>query len=264
MSVKKIIVCSQKGGSSKSSSVGCIASVLEERGYNCLLCDLDGQGNLSDTFGIDPTDDENSERSIVQLFENDNVKAKDIIQQVREKIYLIPSNLNLTGTEFALSKKPYGIDSILKKKLSEVENDFDFILYDAPPNLGIFTINGIASAEYVLIPMEPGRYGLTGMKQLISCVDDIKQSINPNIKILGIFLSRFKSNTKMARDMYEYLTNEIKLKIFETKIRECTDIAKAQTQFETVIEMDKTKKNKSKGTIDYNALVDEILAELKV
>lgn len=228
---KIISIAIQKGGCGKTSTTLCLASSLEEMGYKVLMVDLDPQGNLSYGLGVDDT-----ELTIYNLLReeaegNRQSNIQDVI--VRSESYavdVIPANIRLAGGEREFVN--IGREYLLKKILQEVRNEYDYILLDCPPSLGIFTVNAFTASDYIVIPTEPSYFALQGLEQLNNTIETVREYCNQNLKILGVLLTRFNKRTNLAKFAVEEIEDVVKdmgTTIFSTKIGESIVVKEAQS-----------------------------------
>src|SRR5438309_1168759 len=191
-----IALMNQKGGVGKTTTTVNLGAALAEMGKKVCLIDLDPQAHLTINYGVEPTED------IVSVY-NVLVEEKPFIEAahaVAENITLVPSHINLAAAEVELVSV-LGRESILKKRLEAAQPDFDFILLDCPPSLGLLTINALAVAGEVIIPMQPHFLALQGVGKLLETVALVSRRMNPNLKVSGIVLTMYDSQTKLSTEI---------------------------------------------------------------
>ena len=245
-----IVLTNQKGGVGKTTTSCALAMGLKAHGYNVLAIDMDPQGNLAFSLGgeIDDT------KTLYDLL-NGNAKVSDVVQNI-DGCDIIPSNILLSQAEITFKGK--GRDSLLKNALADVQDDYDFIVIDTPPALNILTLNGYVAADHLIIPMASEILSLVGLVQLRETVDAVKESVNPNLNVLGILLTRYNERTKLAKDvleMAEVIADQTGSKVFNSKIRTGVAAAEAPAHGLSVIDY-APKSNPGK---DYNQFVVEVL-----
>lgn len=206
---KVIALCNQKGGVGKTTTAINLATYLALSGKKTLLIDIDPQGNATSGLGINKHD---IKQSVYHLLIDDEDPKSILINTQINNLSLFPSNLNLTGAEVELVGT-LGREHRLKKALAGLLNDFDFILIDCPPSLGLLTINALSAANSVLIPIQCEYYALEGLSQLVSTINLVKENINPALTIEGVLLTMADYRTRLTNEV----VNEVK-KFFSEKV----------------------------------------------
>ena len=206
---KVIALCNQKGGVGKTTTAINLAAYLAISGKKILLIDIDPQGNATSGLGIDKHSVKLSTYDI--LIEDADPKTVLMSTQI-ENLSLFPSNLSLTGAEVELVGV-MGREHKLKKALASLSGDFDFILIDCPPSLGLLTINSLSAANSVIIPIQCEYYALEGLSQLVNTINLIKENINPDLEIEGVLLTMADYRTNLTNEVI----NEVK-KFFTSKV----------------------------------------------
>jgi len=220
---KVIALCNQKGGVGKTTTAINLATYLALSGKKILLIDIDPQGNATSGLGIDKHSVKKSIYDI--LIEDTDPKAVLINTQI-ENLSLFPSNLNLTGAEVELVGV-MGREHRLKKAVAGLLNDFDFILIDCPPSLGLLTINALSAANSVLIPIQCEYYALEGLGQLVNTVNLVKENINPILEIEGVLLTMADYRTKLTNEVISEVKKFFSGKVYETVIPRNIRLAEA-------------------------------------
>lgn len=246
--LQKIITLSNyKGGVGKSTSTASIGACLALKGYKVLLIDLDGQSNLTLYFVLNL---DSIETSIFDTLIN---RRPLPVINVKENLDLVPSSVEMASAEIAMSNL-IAREQLLGRALSAVKKNYDFILIDCPPSLGIVTTNAFLAADEILVPMTPELLPLKGMRMLDTFVSSLK-IIKPSLKLDGVFITRFnhrKLNKVVAgalKDKYADIT-------YQTYIRENIALAEAAGSGKSIFEYDPS----SNGAADYLALTEEILS----
>lgn len=249
-----IVFTNQKGGVGKTTTSGALIIGLVERGKRVLGIDLDSQGNLGFSLGIDIDVD----ITIYDVLKGD-AEIEDAIQDA-DGFDLIPSNILLSGIERDLPEENRQL--ILKNLLEPLENEYDYIIIDTPPALNILTLNAYTAANYLIIPMAAEILSLVGLIQLKETVDAIQDSVNPQLNVLGILLTKYNHRTNLAKDvsdMADSVAQQIGTKVFEAKIRPGVAVAEAPAHGESVLEYAPS----SKPALDYQEFIEEVLQRIK-
>lgn len=248
--MKTIAIINQKGGVGKSTTTLSIGAALGYKGRNILFIDLDAQGNLSHTVGATGT----GPGSIDVL--GGRAKAEAAIQRAQWDI--IASSPTLSGADTIINST--GKEYRLREALEPVLPRYDHILIDTPPALGILTVNALTACDACLIPAQADIYSLQGISQLYGTIETVKKYCNPELKVLGIVLTRYNGRAIIGRevaDMIGETAAQLNTKLFTTKIRECTAIKESQAVKQNIL----AYAPKSNASVDYNRLVDELLKE---
>lgn len=250
--MKKIVsIINQKGGVGKSTTAEALAAGLSLRGYKTLAVDLDAQGNLTYTFGAD-----NTGATVLEVLTGDATAAEAI--KHTQSCDVLPANKALAGADAYI--KETGKEYRLKEALENVADQYDYIIIDTPPALGILTVNALTACQSVIIPSQADIYSIQGIEQLSETMKPVKKYCNPGLEIEGILLTRYSARSVLSRevaDMLEELAANLGTKLFKTKIREAIAVKEAQISQQSLFEYSP----KAKPTEDYNALIDELIGE---
>lgn len=221
MAAKVYAVCNQKGGCAKTVTSVNLGIGLAREGKRVLLVDVDSQGSLTASLGYQQPDQiEITLATILNEIINDSlVQPRKGIITHEEGVDLLPANIELSGMEVTLVNT-MSRETILREYLKTVCNDYDVIILDCMPSLGMLTINALAAADEVLIPVQAQYLSIKGLEQLIRTVTNVKRKINPNLSIAGILVTMADMRTNYAREIVELLHNTYdgKLRIFESII----------------------------------------------
>lgn len=248
-----IAIMNQKGGCGKTTTAVNLSSSLAMMGKAVLIVDMDPQANSTTSFGIDKLKLENTVYSAISG--EINVK-KAIIPTDVDNLFILPSNISLSGVEIELSKQPkYHL--VLKELLSSIKDIFDYIFIDLPPSLGVITINGLVASDSVLIPIQAEYYALEGVADLVSTIDLVEQRLKSPSPIKGIVLTLYDSRTRLGREVYSELKKYFGNKeyIFKTVIPRNIKLAEAPSYGKPSILYDED----SIGTKSYLKLAKELL-----
>lgn len=226
-----------------------IGSGLTRLNKKVLLIDLDPQAHLTYSLGIMAHE---LKQSIYDLLK-DNAPVEAVLIEKNKRLKVIPSNLNLAGAEIEFINLP-GREYLLQEALKDLR-DFDYILIDAPPSLGLLTINALVYAQEIFIPLQTEFLALQGLSKLLETVEVVKKRLNKNLEITGIIATRFDQRKILNREVLEKIKNHFGNKVFKTVIRENITLAEAPSFGKDIFEY---KKN-SHGAQDYLNLCREIL-----
>ena len=246
---KIIAFANHKGGVSKTTSVANIGAILSQEGKKVLLIDLDAQANLTDYFLK-----ERPAETIYNSFLNETPLP---VVQIRERLFLVPSSINMLGLETQLADN---IDKaeLLQILLEPIREDYDYILIDCPPSLGIATMNALIAATDLYIPLTAEAIPLNGLKMLTDALDKVKKRKNPTLELSGIIITRWGARN-LNRLIEESLRKNFGDIVFKTRIRENISVAEAPSLNQDIV----TYAPASHGAEDYQALTEEILKRTK-
>lgn len=198
-----ISVINQKGGVAKTTTTFNLAHNLADEGYKVLQVDIDPQGSLTIANGIEPND---LDKSIYDVL-CENTEIKDVIHSINDNLSICVSNLDLSAAELNLVNQ-MARETLLKKAFKNIENDFDYIIIDCPPNLGLLTINALCACEEVIIPVATDYLSLRGLDLLINTVGKVKENLNEDIEILGIIATMYDSRTRHSNEILEIIEKD--------------------------------------------------------
>lgn len=244
-----VAILNQKGGVGKSTTVAALASGLSSKGYKVLSVDLDPQGNLSYHMGA-----QNSEQSVMDVLLGTSSVSKTIVKTGQGDI--IPASPALAGADAAISET--GKEYRLSEALEAISIDYDFIVLDTPPSLGILSINALTAASRVIIPAQADAFSLQGISQLAQTISAVRRYCNRSLVIDGILLTRHNSRSVLSRDMADLMRDaaaQLRTKIYKTVIRECVALREAQAVQQSIY----CYSPKCNGAIDYMAVVGEFV-----
>lgn len=248
---KIIAICNQKGGVGKTTTAINLSTALAISGKRVLLIDIDPQGNATSGLGIDK---HAIKSSVYDLLIQESDPSHIVINTPIANLSLIPSNLNLTGAEVELVGT-MGREYRLKKALSHIGHNFDFIIIDCPPSLGLLTINALSAAFTVLIPIQCEYYALEGLSQLANTIELVRENLNPNLTIEGVLLTMADYRTKLTNEVIEEVRKFFKEKVYNTVIPRNIRLTEAPGFGKPVALYDKN----SIGAVKYQEFTDELL-----
>lgn len=250
--MRTIAIANQKGGSGKTTTAVNLAATLGEKGRRVLLVDLDAQHSATAWLGIQETG-----KGIFSAFaENGNLT--DLVHHTDVKgITLIPSSAWLVGVEKALAGE-VGAETILRRQLARLPaNQWDYVLVDCPPTLGILTVNALTAVRELLVPVEAHVLALHGLAQLLQTIEVVKERLNPNLEISGILPCRVDVRTRHSQEVVEQLRGRFGNVVYNTVIRENVRLAECPSFRQPVTQYD----TRSAGSVDYRALAREIIKQ---
>jgi chromosome partitioning protein len=240
-----IAVLSQKGGTGKTTTVRTLSDVLRRCGLRVLAVDLDPQGNLSDYFDVPP----DAAPTIAEVLTG-KAKLRDAIHDD-----VVPAALSLAEAELQLAGK-MGRELTLKRALRDVRDDYDVILIDCPPSLGLLTVNGVVAADHALISAEAQHFALQGVVQVLDMLEVARDLHNEKLNWLGVVLNIADMRTVHSRETYAALKEEYGDKVFDTTIRQSIAYAESAERGVSILD------HRPDLGADYVALADEILRRL--
>jgi chromosome partitioning protein len=246
--MKVFAFANQKGGVAKTTTTLNLAVALSESGHRVLAVDLDPQGNLTMSQGIDP---DTVERSLYHVLV-DKVPLKEIIQH--REIDIAVASIDLAGAEIAMSTQ-IGRERSLQKALAQVADDYDYVCIDTPPSLGLLTINALTAADKVIVPVQCEYLSMRGLVQLQNTLEMIRENLNPDVQIEGILPTMLDTRTIHAKEAVEILEENFGELVFKSRIRKAIKFAEAPVKGSSVLKYDQ----QSNAAQCYRDLADEVL-----
>lgn len=264
--VRTIAIINQKGGVGKTTTVANLAAAIASRGLDVCAIDLDPQSHLTLHLGLEPG---KSERSIYDVLTADASIVSAAVSP-REHLWLVPSVIDLAAAEVELVGT-VGREQILRDRLRQDDPPWRFVLIDCPPSLGLLTLNALAAADEVIIPLQPHFLALQGLGKLLETVSLVQRRINPNLRVSGVIFSMYETATRLAgevvADLKEFFSSArsartpwSQTRIYETFIRRNVKLAECPSHGQTIFDYEPS----SHGAADYKALADEFLADHSV
>jgi chromosome partitioning protein len=244
-----IVFANQKGGVAKTTTTLNLAVAFAESGYRVLCIDLDPQGNLTMSQGIDP---DKVEKSLYDVLVND-LPISEVIH--KREIDIAVASIDLAGAEIAMSTK-IGRERTLEKALKEVIADYDFVCIDTPPSLGLLTINALTAANKVIVPVQCEYLSMRGLVQLQNTLRMIQENLNPDVRIEGILPTMLDTRTIHAKEAVEILEENFGDLVFRSRIRKAIKFAEAPVKGSSVLKYD----SGSSAANYYRELAKEVLA----
>ncbi|MCY6372262.1 ParA family protein [Clostridium ganghwense] len=250
--MKIICVFNQKGGVGKTTTNINLCANLAMNGHKILAIDIDPQGNTTSGLGIDKN---KIEHSIYDVLATDiSIKEAMIESELINNFYIVPSNMDLVGAEIELIDKK-NRENILKDKIKQLDDSFEYVFIDCPPSLGFLTINALSAADSVLIPIQCEFYALEGVSQLLSTIQLVKKSLNKDLEIEGVVMSMYDSRTKLCNEVASEVNKYFKDKVYNTTIPRNIRLAEAPSFGLPIMLYD----DKCKGAEAYGNLSKEFL-----
>jgi chromosome partitioning protein len=232
VSLKRVIAfANQKGGVAKTTTTLNLGVALAEKGHKVLVVDLDPQGNLTMSQGFNP---DSIERSMFDVLVH-RLPITEIIEEA--EVAIAVASIDLAGAELALSSM-IGRERALEKALQPVRGNYDFIIIDTPPSLGLLTINALVAANGVIVPVQCEYLSLRGLVQLENTLSMIRENLNPHVEIEGILPTMYDSRTLHSREALEILQENFGNLVFQTRIRKTIRYAEAPVKGTSVLKYD--------------------------
>ncbi len=247
---KIIAIANQKGGVGKTTTSinlgGCLG-VLE---YKTLIIDADPQANSTSGLGFDPK----SVKNIYDCLVNGNHPNDAILETSNPNLFILPSHVDLVGAELEMINMP-NREYLLKEALSQIKDDYDFILIDCSPSLGLITVNALVAADAVMIPVQCEYFALEGLSKLLNTIKIVQGRLNPELEIEGMVLTMYDTRLRLANQVVDEVKTHFQELVFDTVIHRNTTLSEASSHGTTVIMYDAT----SKGAINYLNFARELL-----
>ena len=247
-----IAVVNQKGGTGKTTTTVNVGRVLATKNYKVLLVDLDPQGNLSYSLGVNQF-----EHSVANVLRNEVSIVDAVIEIEKEDMDVLPTSTQLAKLELSQTDAVETAYS-LKNALSELGDHYDFVLIDCPPSLSWLTINALSAADKVLIPMQLDVFSIQGLSQIIATIEEMKDQYNNNLEILGVLAVMVDARKKLTKEVIDHVVNNFEVNVFKHQIRTNVKAAEAPSFGESVINYAPSSNSAS----DYIAATEEILASM--
>jgi chromosome partitioning protein len=261
--MRTIALMNQKGGVGKTTTTVNLAAGLARRGHRVCIIDLDPQGHASLHLGIEPLGDT---PTVYDVFCGEQ-SLEQVRHMVASNLWVVPSNLNLAGAEMELADAA-NREIVLREALagSAFAEQFDYVVMDCPPSLGVLTVNALTAASEVFIPLQPHFFALQGLSKLFETTALITRRLNRNLRVTGIVLCLFETGTRLAADVTDDLSTFLdasdpqapwaQARVFEARIRRNIKLAEAPSFGQSIFDYEPN----CAGALDYARLTDEVLA----
>lgn len=248
---RKIVVANQKGGVGKTTSSVNLAASLAVMEKKVLVIDCDPQANASSGLGVDG---DNAPLSLYSVFFEPDKASEAVMETSSPFVWLIPASQDLVGAEIELIDK-IGREYFLQDVLRSIEDEYDFIILDCPPSLGLLTLNALCAARELLIPLQCEYYALEGIAKLLNTYEQVRARLNPRLTILGVLLTMYDVRNKLSRQVKKEVRKCFPDKMFETIIPRNVRLSEAPSYGMTILSYD----IKSKGAEAYLSLAKEVV-----
>lgn len=254
--MRSIAITNQKGGVAKTTTAVNLGACLAERGRRVLLIDLDPQANLTSWLGFGT---EGEMKSVYDVLTGEASMGEILLDSKISRLWVAPSVVELAGAEKLLANE-VGRDTILKKKLEDMAEEYDYLFFDCPPSLGVITINALTAAREVFIPVETKILALNGLVTLTHTIQLVKERLNPALEITGIIACMYESRTNLSREVVEKLRARFGEKVFKTVVRENIRLAECPISGLPI----HLYAPGSAGAQDYESLAEEVIESEKM
>ena len=247
---KIVSIANQKGGVGKTTTSINLSTILAKKGKKVLLIDADPQGNASSGIGIE----KEVEESVYDILINDEEIEKVVKKTNIKNLSVCPSNINLAGAEVELVSM-MSREYRLKEKLDNIKNEYDFVVIDCPPSLGLITLNAFTASDSVLIPVQCEYYALEGLGQLINTINLVKKHLNKNLEIEGALLTMYDARTNLSNEVVKEVKKYFDDKVYKNVIPRNIKLSEAPSYGMPITIYDP----RSKGAKSYEKFVKEFL-----
>ncbi len=249
--MKVIAIANQKGGVGKTTTSVNLSACLAELDKKVLLIDLDPQGNSTSGFGFDKT---KIKQSVYNMLVNDIPAESLILKTQIDNLMLLPATIQLAGAEIELVSI-MSRETKLKRAVDSIKYDYDYVIIDCPPSLGLLTINALTAANSVLVPIQCEFYALEGLSQLMNTITLVQKNLNPALSLEGVVLTMFDARTNLSIQVVDEVKNHFRHKVYQTIIPRNVRLSEAPSHGQPVTKYDP----KSRGSQVYFDLAKEVI-----
>ena len=249
---KILAIANQKGGVGKTTTSVNLSAALSELGKKVLLVDTDPQGNATSGVGIDKN---NVTNSVYDMLVEDTDINKCVLETAQENLCIIPANIALAGAEIELVSA-MSREVRLKYAFKELNEDFDYIIIDCPPSLGLLTINSFTAASGIIIPVQCEYYALEGLSQLLNTIKLVQRHLNQSLVIEGVLLTMYDARTNLGNDVIAEVKAHFEDKVYETIIPRNVRLSEAPSHGQPINVYDA----RSTGAKTYKSLAEEVIS----
>jgi len=245
-------LANQKGGVGKTTTAINLSAALAGNGQRVLLVDADPQANASSGLGVDIRE---LQASVYECLVGSINPKEAIVETDVKNLHLIPSHIDLVGAEIEMLNLP-DREQLLKRVLQKVKSEYDYILIDCSPSLGLITVNALTASDSVIIPVQCEFFALEGIAKLLNTIKIIKSQLNPNLNIMGFVLTMYDNRLRLSNQVLEEVKRHFGDLVFHTVIARNVRLSEAPSHGQTILDYEP----KSKGAVAYKALAKEVLA----
>ena len=249
---KVIAISNQKGGVGKTTTSINLASGLAHVGKKVLLIDFDSQGNA--TQGLNANQN-NSQATIHSVLMEGVPIQQAIVPKMNPRIDIVPANINLAGADLDMDKMEYGKEELLKKAIAPIRDQYDYIIIDCPPSLGLLNTNALTAADSILIPVQCEYYALEGLSELMYTIQLVKERLNNNLEIEGVVFTMYDARTNLSLQVVENVKSYLNQNIYKTIIPRNVRLAEAPSHGLPINYYDA----RSTGAESYQLLAEEVI-----
>lgn len=253
---KVISITNQKGGVGKTTTAINLSAALAEANQKILLVDFDPQINATTGLGVELDDDD---KTIFDAIHNTSQTKTIIANDVIKNLDILPGSIELSSLESELLNKE-NRESALKNVIDAVKDDYDYIIIDCPPAVGILTVNALVASDACIIPVQCEYFSLEGLNQVLNAIELVRSNMNPNLKIEGLLFTMYDARTRLGQDVVSMVKGNMDVKIFETMIPRNIRLAEAPSNGMSILDYDSS----SIGADRYRKLASEILRNSEV
>jgi len=248
---KVVVIANQKGGVGKTTTAINLAACIAVAEKKTLLIDTDPQSNATSGVGIAPSEG----KTIYQVLVGDLEAGAAVIESQMPYLSVLPSHINLVGAEIEMVELEHR-EKRLANALQSIKQDYDFLIVDCPPSLGLLTLNALAAADSVLIPVQCEYFALEGLGQLFNTINMVKKNLNPNLDIEGVLLTMYDSRLRLSNQIFDEVKRYFGNKVFKTVVSRNIRLSEAPSFGKPIILYDAL----STGTRNYMELAKEVMA----